>query len=60
MPQTKYDVSVTDKARADEIIKQAEEIKGVKFVNINPDNGSIVVTHSEDFDESAFKAVIGI
>lgn len=60
MPQTKYDVSVTDKARADEIIKQAEEIKGVKFVNINPDNGSIVVTHSEDFDETAFKAVINI
>ena len=49
MPQTKYDVPIADKAHADEIIKKTEDIKGVKFVNVNP-NGTIVVTHGDDFD----------
>ena len=44
MPQTKYDLPIADQAAADEIIKKTEDIKGVKFVNINP-NGTIVVTH---------------
>lgn len=60
MPQTKYDVQISDKALAEEIIKKTEELKGVKFVNVNIDHGSIVVTHSEDFDEAAFKAAAGI
>ena len=59
MPQTKYDVPIADEATADEIIKKTEDIKGVKFVNINP-NGTIVVTHGDDFDEAAFKAAAGI
>jgi hypothetical protein len=40
-------------------LKKTEDIKGVKFVNINP-NGTVVVTHGDDFDESAFKAAAGI
>lgn len=59
MPQTKYDVKISDKSRADEIIKNTETIKGVKFVNVNIDH-CIVVTHSEDYDEAAFKAAAGI
>lgn len=59
MPQTKYDVPIADKAHADEIIKKTEDIKGVKLVNINP-NGTIVVTHGDDFDEAAFKTAVGI
>ncbi|WNP27447.1 hypothetical protein RNZ41_10325 [Moraxella sp. DOX410] len=59
MPQTKYDLPIADQATADEIIKKTEDIKGVKFVNINP-NGTIVVTHSDDFDEAAFKTAVGI
>ena len=59
MPQTKYDVPIADKAHADEIIKKTEDIKGVKFVNINP-NGTMVVTHGDDFDEAAFKTAVGI
>ena len=39
--------------------KKTEDIKGVKFVNVNP-NGTIVVTHGDDFDEAAFKAAAGI
>lgn len=60
MPQTKYDVQISDKALAEEIIKKTEELKGVKFVNVNADNGSIVVTHGDDFDEAEFKAIIGL
>lgn len=60
MPQTKYDVQISDKALAEEIIKKTEELKGVKFVNVNADNGSIVVTHGDDFDEAAFKAIVGL
>lgn len=59
MSQTKYDAPIADKAHADEIIKKTEDIKGVKFVNVNP-NGTIVVTHGDDFDEAAFKAAAGI
>lgn len=59
MPQTKYDLPIADQAAADEIIKKTEDIKGVKFVNVNP-NGTIVVTHGDDFDEAAFKAAVGI
>ena len=59
MPQTKYVLPIADQATADEIIKKTEDIKGVKFVNVNP-NGTIVVTHSDDFDEAAFKTAVGI
>ena len=59
MPQTKYDVPIADQAAADEIIKKTEDIKGVKFVNINP-NGTIVVTHGDDVAEEAIKAAAGI
>lgn len=59
MPQTKYDVKISDKEKADEIVKKTESVQGVKFVNVNLDS-SIVVTHSEDYDEAAFKAAAGI
>lgn len=60
MPQTKYDVSFTDKARAEQIVIETKEITGVKWVNVNMEHHSIVVTHSEDYDEERFKAVAGI
>ena len=60
MPQIKYDHTVADKTAADELINKAENLKGVKFVNVNLDGGTVVVTHGDDFDEAAFKAVAGI
>lgn len=60
MPQTKYDVKVADQAAADEIVKKTENVTGVRFVNVNVDNGSIVVTHGDDYDEAGFKAAAGI
>ncbi len=59
MAQTKYDVIISDKAQADEIVAKVEEVQGVKFVNVNID-ASIVVTHSDDYDEGAFKAIVGL
>ncbi len=59
MAQTKYDVKISDKAQADEIVKKAEDVQGVKFVNVNLDS-SIVITHGDDFDEPALKAIIGL
>lgn len=60
MAQIKYDHKVADKAAAEEFVKKTETVKGVKFVNVNIDNGSVVVTHSDDYDEAAFKAAAGI
>ncbi len=59
MAQTKYDVIISDKAKADEIVAKVEQVQGVKFVNVNIDS-SIVVTHSDDYDEGAFKAIVGL
>ncbi len=59
MAQTKYDVKISDKAQADEIVKKVEALQGVKFVNVNID-ASIVVTHGDDYDEAGFKAIVGI
>lgn len=59
MPQTKYDVKISDKEKADEIVKNTENVQGVTWVNVNLDN-CIVVTHKDDFDEAAFKAAAGI
>lgn len=60
MPQTKYDFQVADKAAAEEFVRKTETIQGVKFVNVNLDSGSVVVTHSEDYDEAAFKTAAGM
>lgn len=60
MPQTKYDIVVGDKAAADAFVAKTENVKGVKFVNVGVDGTGVVVTHSEDYDEAAFKAAAGI
>lgn len=60
MPQIKYDHKVADKTAADELVNKTENVQGVKFVNVNLDGGTVVVTHGDDFDEAAFKAAAGI
>lgn len=60
MPQTKYDFQVADKAAAEEFVNKTENVQGVKFVNVNLDGGTVVVTHGDDYDEAAFKAAAGI
>ncbi|STZ07644.1 Uncharacterised protein [Moraxella caprae] len=60
MPQSQFNLTVADQAAADALIAKTETIAGVKFVNVNIDKGTVIVTHSEDFDEAAFKVAAGI
>lgn len=60
MPQTSYQATISDRELADKITKEGSDVQGVKWININPDNGTIVVTHSEDYDEAAFKSIAGL
>lgn len=60
MPQSQFQATIADQATADAIVKNTENVTGVRFVNVNADTGVIVVTHGEDFDEAAFKAAAGI
>lgn len=56
MPQTKYDISVTDKDTAEKLVADTNQITGVKWVNVNIEQGTVVVTHGDDYDEDGFKA----
>ncbi|AWY21558.1 hypothetical protein [Moraxella bovis] len=60
MPQSQFNLTVADQAAADALVAKTETIAGVKFVNVNIDKGTVVVTHGDDFDEAAFKAAAGI
>lgn len=60
MAQTQFNVAVADQAAADALVAKTENITGVRFVNVNVDKGTVVVTHGDDFDEAAFKAAVGI
>ncbi|WP_201576548.1 hypothetical protein [Psychrobacter sp. H8-1] len=60
MPQTTYQAQVTSKDAADKLVADTENLQGVKWVNVNIDKGTIVVTHGEDYDEAAFKSGAGI
>ncbi len=60
MPQTKYDIQIINQEVARELIKKIETVKGVKFVNVNMEDGSVVVTHSQDYDETTFKQIVGL
>lgn len=60
MSQTQFQAQVADQAAADDIVAKTENIAGVRFVNVNVATGVIVVTHGDDFDEAAFKSVVGI
>lgn len=60
MPQTSYQISITDKDAADKLVADTDNVQGVKWVNVNVGQGTVVVTHSEDYDEAGFKTIAGI
>lgn len=60
MPQSCYNVTITDKDTAEDLVTKGNSVTGVKWVNVNIDKGLVVVTHSEDYDEAAFKSATGI
>lgn len=59
MAQTKINVSgLNSKNDGDRLVEQTSSVAGVKFVNANHEQGYVVVTHGDDFDENAFKAAV--
>ena len=49
---------ISSKTDADKIAQAGEAVEGVRFVNVNVDDGGIVVTHSDAFNADTFKAAI--
>lgn len=60
MAQTSYDLKIDDPNVAKELVTATSNITGVKWVNVNRDKGTVVVTHSDDFDEAKFKSLAGL
>ena len=60
MPQSCYNVTITDKDTAEDLVTKGNSVTGVKWINVNIDKGLVVVTHREDYDEAAFKLATGI
>jgi len=60
MAQTSYELTVADQSAANELIEAAGKLSGVKWVNVNMDKGTVVITHSDDFDEADFKSLAGL
>lgn len=59
MAQSKINVSgMTSKTDGDKLAEQTSSVAGVRFVNANHEQGYVVVTHTDDFDENAFKAAV--
>lgn len=59
MAQSKITVTgMSGKPDGDRLAEQTSSVKGVKFVNVNPEGGYVVVTHGDDFDEAAFKDAV--
>lgn len=49
---------MTSKTDGDKLAEQTSSVAGVRFVNANHEQGYVVVTHTDDFDENAFKAAV--
>lgn len=58
MAQSSYEVNVADQSAANDLVAAASQLSGVKWVNVNLDKGTVVVTHGDDFDEDGFKALV--
>lgn len=60
MPQSCYNITMTDEDTTEDFINKGNNIAGVKWINVNIDKGLVVVTHDDDYDEAAFKSVMAI
>ena len=59
MAQSKITITgLSNKADADNITENTASVVGVKFVNVNYEQGFAMVTHGDDFDAEAFKAAV--
>ncbi|MFD1245215.1 heavy-metal-associated domain-containing protein [Paralysiella testudinis] len=56
MPQTLVNIGgISGKADADKLVGAGEALNGVKLVNVNFEDGRVVITHEAGFDVEAFK-----
>lgn len=56
MPQTLVTVGgIGGKADADKLVASGEALDGVKLMNVNTNDGRVVITHDTSFDVEAFK-----
>lgn len=59
MAQTRLTASgVSSQADVDKIVSAGEAVAGARFVNVKLDDGTVVVTHSDDFNVEDFKAAL--
>lgn len=59
MAQTKITITgLNSKADGDKLAEQTSGVAGVRFVNVNHEEGYAVVTHGDDFNADAFKAAV--
>ncbi|QMT31283.1 hypothetical protein [Alysiella filiformis] len=59
MAQTKITITgLNNKADGDKLAEQTSGVVGVKFVNVNHEQGYAVVTHGDDFNVDNFKAAV--
>ena len=49
---------ITSKTDADKSAQAGGAVEGVRFVNVNHDDGGIVITHSDAFNVDAFKSAV--
>lgn len=49
---------ISSKNDAEKIVAAGEAVEGARFVNVNVDDGGIVITHTDAFNVDAFKAAI--
>lgn len=58
MPQTAAQITgIADKAAADAFVVEAEKVAGVKMVNVNHDDGKVVITHDASMNLDDVKKV---
>ena len=56
MPQTLINISgIGGKADAEKLVDAGEALNGVKLINVNINDGRVVITHEAGFDVETFK-----
>ena len=59
MAQTRFVATgVSSKKDVEKIVEVGESVAGARFVNVRLEDGTIVVTHSDDFNPDNFKSAL--
>ena len=56
MPQTLIKVSgVDNEDNARKLVAEGEQFPGIRLINVNTNDGRVVITHTDTFDLESFK-----